>query len=225
MASKNKGRGGKGGISPRALAASESGEAPDPGAERAAWSSDLEVAGSDLEVAGSRSSTGASLPKGRARFEKASLGEFERLVVETAQRLLAGEHANTATLRPSQVAKLLGLKDAALYSAVADILKHHPELDGWRLARVERRNSLVYLRYQRDALHCPLCGKLVRRHSVSAHAFTHIEKLERTGALQLSRENGGWVIYCGGSKYFGAGWRTLILVAEKLARERARCHD
>jgi hypothetical protein len=158
--------------------------------------------------------------KGRARpVKELNLSDFEALVVETAQRLLAGEHANTATLRPSQVAKLLGLKDAALYSAVADILKHHPELDGWRLARVKRRNSLVYLRYERAVLRCPLCGKLVRRHSAPAHAFTHIEKLERTGALQLSRENGGWVIYCGGSKYFGAGWRTLILVAEKLARE------
>ena len=205
-------REGKGGISPRALAAAHVDEAPDPGAERAAWSG-------DLKVAGSRSPTGASLPKGRARFEKASLGEFERLVVETAQRLLAGEHANSATLRPSQVAKLLGLKDAALYSAVADILKHHPELDGWRLARVERRNSLVYLRYERTVLRCPLCGKLVRRRSAPAHAFTHIERLERCGVLKLSREGGGWVVVLNGAKCFGAGWRTLLLVAEKLAEE------
>jgi len=122
-------RGGKGGISPRALTISARGEAPDPGAERAAWSG-------DLKVAGSRSSTGASLPKGRARFE--------------------------------------------------------------------------------ELLRCPLCGKLVRRHSAPFHALAHLERLERRGVLQLARENGGWVVLFNGKRYYGAGWRTLCAIAERV---------
>jgi DNA-binding transcriptional ArsR family regulator len=131
MAAKARGREGKGGISPRALAASESGEAPGPGAERAAWSS-------DLEVAGSRSLTGAaSLLKGRAL----------------------------------------------------------------------------------EVVRCPLCGKLVRRHSAPAHTFAHLEKLERAGIVQLVREDGQWVVIHKGTKHVGASWTTLLRIAEKLERE------
>jgi hypothetical protein len=46
-----------------------------------------------------------------------------------------------------------------------------------------------------------------------------LEKLERAGVAQLSRENGGWVIKHGDSKYFGVGWRTLCALAEKLGEE------
>jgi len=60
MAKCGNGREGKGGISPRALLVSARGEAPGPGAERAAWSS-------DPKVAGSRSPTGAAPSRGRAR--------------------------------------------------------------------------------------------------------------------------------------------------------------
>jgi hypothetical protein len=127
MAAKARGREGKGGISPRALLVSARGETPSPGVERAAWSG-------DLKVAGSRSPTGASLPKGRARFE--------------------------------------------------------------------------------ELLRCPLCGKLVRRHSAPFHALAHLERLERRGVLQLSRENGGWVVLFNGKRYYGAGWRTLCTIAE-----------
>jgi hypothetical protein len=123
-------REGKGGISPRALTISARGEAPDPGAERAAWSS-------DLKVAGSRSPTGASLPKGRAL----------------------------------------------------------------------------------EVVRCPLCGKLVRKHSAPQHALSHLEKLERCGMLQLFRENGGWVVVRASArartKHVGAGWTTLCRLAKE----------
>jgi hypothetical protein len=67
---------------------------------------------------------------------------------------------------------------------------------------------------------CPLCGKLVRKHSAPLHALSHIEKLERRGIMQLSRENGGWVVTArDGTKYIGAGWITLCAVAEKLTKE------
>jgi hypothetical protein len=46
-----------------------------------------------------------------------------------------------------------------------------------------------------------------------------LEKLERAGVAQLSRENGGWVIKHGDSKYFGVGWRTLCALAEQLAKD------
>jgi hypothetical protein len=218
MAAKARGREGKGGISPRALAASESGEAPGPGAERAAWSG-------DLKVAGSRPPTGAVLPRGGARFDAKglSLKDFEAAVLSAASRLLSREAGTSATLRPSDVAEELAERkknDATLWTAIEDVLLRYPELDGWRLARVEKKaNSLVYLRYERAAVQCPLCGKTVRRHSAHAHAFAHLEKLERAGIVQLARENGSWVVRRGGAKYIGAGWRTLILVAEKLARE------
>jgi hypothetical protein len=65
-----------------------------------------------------------------------------------------------------------------------------------------------------ETLRCPLCGKLVRRHSAPFHAISHFERLERRGVLQLSRENGGWVVLFNGKRYYGAGWRTLCAIAE-----------
>jgi hypothetical protein len=39
--------------------------------------------------------------------------------------------------------------------------------------------------------------------------------------MQLSRENGGWVVTArDGTKYIGASWTTLLKVAEKLGEER-----
>jgi len=131
MAAKARGRGGKGGISPRALVATVEDEAPGPGVERKP----------QVGIAGAGSPTGAaSKKKGRARFE--------------------------------------------------------------------------------ELLRCPLCGKLVRRHSAPFHALAHLERLERRGVLQLSRENGGWVVVLDArarrAKYTGAGWTTLLKVAEML---------
>jgi hypothetical protein len=65
-----------------------------------------------------------------------------------------------------------------------------------------------------EVVRCPLCGKLVRRHSAPFHALAHLERLERRGVLQLARENGGWVVLFNGKRYYGAGWRTLCAIAE-----------
>jgi hypothetical protein len=209
-------RGREGEITFPAFAASERGEAPGPGAERDA----------QVGIAGAGSPTGAaSKKKGRARFDvkELNLSDFEALVVETAKRLLANEHGNTATLRPSDVARELWThrNDTALWTAIEDILRQYRyrELDGWRLTRAEKKRVGTYLRYTRATLRCPLCGKLVRRHSAPFHAFAHLERLERRGVLQLSRENGSWVVVLDGAKYTGAGWTTLLKVAEKLGEE------
>jgi hypothetical protein len=172
-------------------------------------------------AAGARSPTGAAnkTPRGRAAFEKRGREEFETLVLDTARALLANEHGSFATLRPRDVARVIGLRDAVLYSVIEDILVRHPKLDGWRLARREKKESSSYLRYVRTTVRCPLCGKTVRRGSAAAHAFTHIERLERRGILKLSREGSGWVVVFNGKKYTGAGWRTLLCLAEQLTEE------
>ena len=131
MASKNKGRGVKGGISPRALAATAEDEAPGPGVERKP----------QVGIAGAGSPTGAA----------------------------------------------------------------------------SRRRALETVRL--ETVRCPLCGKLVRKHSAPLHAISHIEKLEKRGVVRIFKENGGWVVYYGTHKYFGASWTTLLCLTERLAKE------
>jgi hypothetical protein len=46
-----------------------------------------------------------------------------------------------------------------------------------------------------------------------------LEKLAHARALQLFRENGGWVVVRGNTKHVGAGWTTLCRLAEQLAKE------
>ena len=70
-----------------------------------------------------------------------------------------------------------------------------------------------------EVVRCPLCGKSVRKQAMPAHALAHLEKLELHGIIKMERENGGWTVYCNGRKYIGAGWRTLLCLAEQLAKE------
>jgi hypothetical protein len=207
MEKRDKARADERGISPRALAATATNEAPGPGAERTPW------AGSQA-AAGARPPTGAVSSRGRA-FEDFEGGAFEELILSAASRILAHAHGNAATLRLPQLLEETGIRVAPVhYSVVADILRKHPVLDGWKLVKVERGA----FRYIRLTYRCPLCGKVIRRSSAAAHAFMHIERLERCGVLKLSRE-GGWVVVFNGKKYIGVGWRTLCALAERLARE------
>jgi hypothetical protein len=205
-------RAGERGISPRALAAAARDEAPGPGAERKAW-------GAGVPAGTARSPTGAVSSRGRAaqRLEDLDGREFEELILNAAARILAQHHGNMATLRPVQVLEEVQMKVAPVhYSAVADVLLRYPEISGWRLVRVERREGkLVYLRYVRTVVRCPLCGKTIRRRSMPSHAFSHIEKLEKSGVVKLERENGGWVVILNnGLRLRGASWLTLVKLAE-----------
>jgi hypothetical protein len=118
MAQKTCRRGGERGVSLPALAPTHVDEAPGPGAERAAWSS-------DLKVAGSRSPTGA-VSRGRA--------------LETVR--------------------------------------------------------------------CPLCGKLMPKHSAALHAFSHLEALERSGIVKLARESGGWIVMFNDARAYSSSTAT-----------------
>ena len=205
-------RAGERGISPRALAAAARDEAPGPGAERKAW-------GAGVPAGTARSPTGAVSSRGRAaqRLEDLDGRELEALILESAARILARQHGNTATLRPIWVLEEAQMKVAVVhYSVVADILLHHPEIGEWKLAKVERREGkLVYLRYVRTVVRCPLCGKTIRRRSMPSHAFSHLEKLEKSGVVKLERENGGWVVILNnGLRLRGASWLTLVKLAE-----------
>jgi hypothetical protein len=102
---------GERGISPRALAATATDEAPGPGAERKVW-----VAGG--LAGGARSPTGAGLPRGRARFEtvrcplcgKVARARYDYCEVEEVgtvqevyEKLLKPDSALTRALRLSGI--------------------------------------------------------------------------------------------------------------------------
>jgi isopentenyl diphosphate isomerase/L-lactate dehydrogenase-like FMN-dependent dehydrogenase len=55
-----------------------------------------------------------------------------------------------------------------------------------------------------------------RSQALYEHACAHFEKLEKMGVLRLSKEDGAWIIEIDGARFIGVGWRTLILVTEKL---------
>ena len=204
-------RGGEGGISLPAVRATA--EQRPPALARGAGSAPPADHGSE---AGAPS---AQAPRGRApRFEDLEGREFEELVLNTAARILARHHGNTATLRPVQVLEETGLRGIAVvhYSAVVDVLLRNRELDGWRLVRVKRKEGkLVYLRYVRTTVRCPLCGKLLRRRSAASHARSHLERLERAGVFKLERADGRWLIVLhDGRKIYGASWLTLLKLVE-----------
>jgi predicted RNA-binding Zn-ribbon protein involved in translation (DUF1610 family) len=174
-------------------------------------------AGDDGRASGGAGATS----RGRAqRLEELCLKELEALALDAVARILARQHGTVAKLRPTDVLRELGVEhpSTALRSAVADILKRYPApTPAWKLPRVEKNsanNTCFY--YVRVHYKCPLCGKTVRRRSAASHAFSHIEKLEKSGVVKLERENGSWVVYHNGKKYHGASWLTLLKVAEDL---------